>query len=149
MGKKLNSLAHYGVKEKALVSLVPKQIDSPSHHIYQAVSAVGRGDPVYSTSPVHSTYDGRTVYNYPTNPANYPMHAGSSPQPKLCHPAWSGVLARVWSGHDGWQPVPPRQAGPPTEYPYSCKPGPVTQVNPRNLPNPIIINKRNRAEVCG
>ena len=31
----VNSLAHYGVKEKALVSLVPKQIDSPSHHIYQ------------------------------------------------------------------------------------------------------------------
>ena len=33
--KKINTLAHYGVKEKALVSLVPKQIDSPSHHIYQ------------------------------------------------------------------------------------------------------------------
>lgn len=32
---RINSLAHYGVKEKALVSLVPKQIDSPSHHIYQ------------------------------------------------------------------------------------------------------------------
>jgi len=40
--RKVNSLAHYGVKEKALVSLVPKQIDSPSHHIYQAVSVVGR-----------------------------------------------------------------------------------------------------------
>ena len=33
----VNSLAHYGVKEKALVSLVPKQIDSPSHHIYQVL----------------------------------------------------------------------------------------------------------------
>ena len=36
--KKINTLAHYGVKEKALVSLVPKQIDSPSHHIYQVRS---------------------------------------------------------------------------------------------------------------
>ena len=37
--KKINSLAHYGVKEKALVSLVPKQIDSPSHHIYQVCNS--------------------------------------------------------------------------------------------------------------
>ena len=35
--KKINSLAHYGVKDKAVVSLVPKQIDSPSHHIYQVL----------------------------------------------------------------------------------------------------------------
>jgi hypothetical protein len=33
--RRLNTLAHYGVKEKVMVSLVPKQIDSPSHHIYQ------------------------------------------------------------------------------------------------------------------
>ena len=35
---RLNTLAHYGLKEKAVVSLVPKQLDSPSQHIYQAVS---------------------------------------------------------------------------------------------------------------
>ena len=33
--RRLNTLAHYGVKDKVMVSLVPKQIDSPSHHIYQ------------------------------------------------------------------------------------------------------------------
>lgn len=37
--RRLNTLAHYGVKDKVVVSLVPKQVDSPSHHIYQ-VSAV-------------------------------------------------------------------------------------------------------------
>jgi len=85
--KKINTLAHYGVKEKALVSLVPKQIDSPSHHIYQAVSVVGRGDPVYSASPVPSTFDGRAGCNYPTNPANYPLHTGFSPQPNSSYAA--------------------------------------------------------------
>ena len=33
--RKINTLAHYGVKDKVVVSLVPKQVDSPSHHIYQ------------------------------------------------------------------------------------------------------------------
>ena len=33
--RRLNTLAHYGVKDKVVVSLVPKQVDSPSHHIYQ------------------------------------------------------------------------------------------------------------------
>ena len=33
--RKINTLAHYGVKEKVVVSLVAKQVDSPSHHIYQ------------------------------------------------------------------------------------------------------------------
>ena len=33
--RRINTLAHYGVKDKVVVSLVPKQVDSPSHHIYQ------------------------------------------------------------------------------------------------------------------
>ena len=33
--RKINTLSHYGVKDKVVVSLVPKQVDSPSHHIYQ------------------------------------------------------------------------------------------------------------------
>ena len=36
--KKINTLAHYGVKEKVLVSLALKHIDSPSHHIYNVKS---------------------------------------------------------------------------------------------------------------
>jgi len=51
------------------------------------VSVVGRGDPVYSASPVPSTYDGRAGCNYPTNPANYPLHAGFSPQPNSSYAA--------------------------------------------------------------
>jgi hypothetical protein len=35
---RLNTLAHYGLKEKAVVSLVPKQLDSPSQHIYQEIN---------------------------------------------------------------------------------------------------------------
>ena len=33
--RKINTLAHYGVKEAVVVSLVARQVDSPSHHIYQ------------------------------------------------------------------------------------------------------------------
>ena len=51
------------------------------------MSVVGRGDPVYSASPVPSTYDGRAGCNYPTNPANYPLHAGFSPQPNSSYAA--------------------------------------------------------------
>merc|ERR1719195_2311403 len=58
--RRLNTLAHYGVKDKVVVSLVAKQVDSPSHHIYQAVSVVGRGEPVYSASPLPH-YDARTL----------------------------------------------------------------------------------------
>ena len=36
---RLNTLAHYGLKEKAVVSLVPKQLDSPSQHIYQEINS--------------------------------------------------------------------------------------------------------------
>merc|ERR1719391_1226100 len=56
--RKVNSLAHYGVKEKALVSLVPKQIDSPSHHIYQAVSMVGRETGYSGNGSEHGHYAG-------------------------------------------------------------------------------------------
>ena len=38
--RRINTLAHYGLKEQAVVSLVPKQIDSPSHHIYQVFFTV-------------------------------------------------------------------------------------------------------------
>ena len=136
---------------------------------FQAVSVVGRGDPVYSTSPVHSTYDGRNVYNYPTNPANYPMHAGFSPQPNSSYatqpgPVYSQGFGQDMTGGNLYHLVrPDHLQNIPTGAYYllievfkliifhfrSCKPGPVTQVNPRNLPNPIIIHKRNRAEVCG
>jgi len=78
--RKINSLAHYGVKEKALVSLVPRQIDSPSHHIYQAVSVVGHGDPVYSSGGIHGSnhgVGGNSIYKYPTHPSNYPTPATS------------------------------------------------------------------------
>jgi len=80
------------------VSLVPKQIDSPSHHIYQAVSVVGRGEPVYSASPVPSTYDGRSAHNYPTHPANYPLHGGFSPQP---NPSYSTHPVPLYSPRFG------------------------------------------------
>jgi len=66
--RKVNTLQHYGVKEKAIMSLVPKQIDSPSHHIYQCVGVVGRGESEYASSPSH--VEGATLAGY-GGPASY------------------------------------------------------------------------------
>merc|ERR1719242_1441748 len=80
--RKINTLAHYGVKEKVVVSLVAKQVDSPSHHIYQAVSVVGRGEPVYSASPLPPPpYDARTL-QMGASPAG-PGAFGSLASPQL------------------------------------------------------------------
>ena len=64
----------------------------------QAVSVVGRGEPVYSASPVPSTYDGRSAHNYPTHPANYPLHGGFSPQP---NPSYSTHPVPLYSPRFG------------------------------------------------
>jgi len=63
--RRLNTFEHYGLKEQVLVSLVPKQIDSPSHHIYQAVSVVGRGENDYGTAS--------PLYHYATNQYSNPQ----------------------------------------------------------------------------
>jgi len=76
--RRLNTLAHYGVKDKALVSLVPKQLDSPSHHIYQAVSVVGREGVYGHVSPQQN------IYHYSTLGPTYQQHQAQQAYP---HPS--------------------------------------------------------------
>merc|ERR1719189_2242587 len=97
--RKINTLAHYGVKEAVVVSLVARQVDSPSHHIYQAVSVVGRGEPLYSASPLPPpAYDARTL-QMGASPGG-PGAFGSLTSPQLSNtysqlPVYSQSLAQA------------------------------------------------------
>merc|ERR1719362_1421937 len=98
--RRINTLAHYGLKDDVVVSLVPKQVDSPSHHIYQAVSVVGRGEPVYAASPAPVHYDTRTLQ----------MSAAHSFSPALSAPGGS---------------LPPTSPQLSSTYSHAPGPGPV------------------------